>query len=63
MLTESRVSVHEVGCSRLPSSDVACLPDPLSLPSPRLVLARSASANAVLLAAAAADCNRGVAGH
>ena len=56
MLTESRVSVHELGCSRLPSSVGVCRPDPLSLASPRLVLASSASANAVLLAAAAADC-------
>ncbi len=58
VLTESRVSVQELGCSRLPSSADACRPDPLSPPSPRLVLASSASANAVLLAAAAADCER-----
>ena len=60
MLTESRVSGHELGCSRLPPSlgDV-CRPEPEPEPlplSPRLVLLSSASASAVLLAAAAADC-------
>ena len=56
MLTESRVSVHELGCSRLPpSSGDECRPEPLPLPlPPRLVLLSSASASAVLLAAAAA---------
>ena len=54
MLTESRVSVHELGCSRLlPSSVGVCRPEPLPLPL-RRVLLRSTSARAVLLAAAAA---------
>ena len=59
MLTESRVSVHELGCSRLLPSSVGVFgaePLPLPLP-PRRVLLRSASARAVLLAAAAAACS------
>jgi len=60
VLTESRVSVHELGCSRLLPSSVGVFgaePLPLPLP-PRRVLLKSASARAVLLAAAAAACGQ-----